>query len=548
MSGTSTILKIGAVGALLVAGFIGYSSFNDNATAVIDADAPIVFHRGNAAEPSSLDPHRASGTWENRIIGDMFLGLYTEDANADAILGAAEAHTVSDDGLVHTFTIRENHLWSDGVPVTAHDFVYGLQRIMDPLMAAQYASILYVIQNGQEVNEGAEGYSPGDLGVVAVDDRTLEIHLTRPVPFLPQLLTHYTTFPVPMHLVEAMPDTWARAGTMVTNGPYVLTEWVPNDHITVVKNEMFYEVDMLAIDEIIYYPTDDSSTALRRFRAGELDMNSDFPSQQFDWLKENLPEETHVFPYINTSYIAINNISPPFDDIRIRQALAMAIDRDILAYQVYRTGQTPAYTLVPPLMPNYTPPRSFFEDWPMEERIARAQELMTEAGYSAENPLQFVYRYRDSIDNRRAAVAVAGFWSVIYAEADLINTEVATHYDDLRAGNFEVGDAGWVADYADAENYLFLIDSHSGQLNYGNYNNPEYDALLLLASQTVDLGERAAILAQAEAIILNELPLIPTVYGVSKALVGQHVQGYVDNVLDIHRTRYISLDEEQRTS
>ena len=184
----------------------------------------------------------------------------------------------------------------------------------------------------------------------------------------------------------------------------------------------------------------------------------------------------------------------------------------------------------------------------MEERIARAQELMTEAGYSAENPLQFVYRYRDSIDNRRAAVAVAGFWSVIYAEADLINTEVATHYDDLRAGNFEVGDAGWVADYADAENYLFLIDSHSGQLNYGNYNNPEYDALLLLASQTVDLEERAAILAQAEAIILNELPLIPTVYGVSKALVGQHVQGYVDNVLDIHRTRYISLDEEQRTS
>ena len=538
----SSMFKVLAVLAIGAAGFFAYSSFNKGATATDeDAASVVTLHRGNSAEPSSLDPHSASGTWENRIIGDMFVGLYTEDAAANAILGAAESHSVSDDGLIHTFIIREGHQWSDGVPVTAHDFVFALQRIMDPITAAQYASILYPIENSQDVNEARMPTS--ELGVVAVDDRTLEIHLNRPAPYLPQLLTHYTTFPVPAHVVQANPDNWSRAGIMVSNGPYVLTEWIPNDHITVVKNDLFYDADNVAIDEVIYYPTDDAAAALRRFRAGEIDLNTDFPSQRYQWLQENLNAETHVSPFITTSYIAVNTISPPFDDIRIRQALAMAIDRDILAYQVMRTGQTPAYTLVPPLMPNYTPPQAFFAEWTMEERIARGRELMIEAGYGPDNPLEFTYRYRESIDNRRMAVATSGFWREIYVEADIVNTEVATHYNDLRAGNFELGDAGWVADYADAENYLFLVDSNSGQLNYGNYNNPEYDALLYQASQTAGLEERAAILAQAEAIILYDLPLLPTIYGVSKNIVGQHVIGWVDNPLDIHRTRFLSLDE-----
>jgi len=542
---SSRLMTFGIIGAVILAIVFAFSFSGDDVTAQ-NEEGLMTLQRGNSNEPSSLDPHRASGTWENNIIGDMFVGLYTEDAEANPILGAAESHTVSEDGLTHTFIIREGHVWSDGKPVTAYDFEFALRRILNPAMAAEYAAILYIIDNAAEINSGALT-DVAQLGVHALNARTLEINLTRPAPFLPQLLTHYTTFAVPMHAVEEFGDQWTRPENFVSNGAYVLENWIPNDHITVVKNPLFFDADNVAIDRVNFYATDDASSALRRFRAGELDSNSDFPSQQYEWLQENMPAETRTFPYIATSYIAVNTIRPPFDDIRIRRALAMAIDRDTIAYEILKVGQTPAYTLVPPLIPNYTPPEADFASDTLEERIEAAKALMRDAGYGPDNLLQFVYRYRESVDNRRAAVAVARFWTEIYVDVDLVNTETATHYDDMRAGNFALGDAGWVADYADPENYLFLVDSNSGQLNYGNYSNPEYDALLAQASQTSDLLERAEILASAERIIMHDMPLIPTTYGVSKALVGQQVVGWVDNALNIHRTRYMTIDESQRT-
>jgi len=540
----SRFLTFGILGAIAIALVVTFSLSGRDVTAQNETDI-VTLNRGNSAEPSSLDPHRASGTWENNIIGDMLVGLYTEDVDANPILGAAEAHTVSEDGLVHTFIMREGHVWSDGEPVTAYDFEFALRRILDPAMAAEYAAILYVFENAQEINIGQiDDFT--QLGVHALDARTLEFRLNRPAPFLPQMLTHYTTFPVPQHAIEEHGDQWARPGNIVTNGPYILEDWVPNDHITVVKNPLFFDAENVEIDVVHYYPTDDSSTALRRFRAGELDLNTDFPAQQYVWLQDNMAEETHTYPYIATSYIAVNTIREPFDDVRIRRALAMAINRDTIAYEILKTGQTPAFTLVPPLIPNYTAPEADFSDRSQEDRIRMAQELMREAGYGPDNVLEFVYRYRESVENRRSAIAVRNFWSEIYVDVDIVNTETATHYDDLRSGNFDLGDAGWVADYADPENYLFLVDSNSGQLNYGNYHNPEYDALLAQAQQTADLEERAQILADAERIIMYELPLIPTTYGVSKALVGRQVIGWNDNPLNIHRTRFISIDESRR--
>jgi len=540
----SRLLTFGIIGAVLVALFLAFNFSGPDVTAQGE-DGIVTLNRGNSAEPSSLDPHRASGTWENNIIGDMFVGLYTEDETGSPVLGAAESHSVSEDGLTHTFIMREGAVWSDGEPVTAYDFEYAFRRILDPNMAAEYAAILYLIDNAEAINSAQET-DLTQLGVHALDARTLEIDLNRPAPFLPWLLTHYTTFPVPMHAVEEFGDQWARPGNFVSNGAYTLESWIPNDHITVVKNPLFYDADNVAIDQVNYYPTDDASSALRRFRAGELDLNTDFPSQQIDWLRENMPDDVRVAPYIATSYIAVNTVRPPFDDVRIRRALAMAIDRDTIAYEILKVGQTPAYTLVPPLIPNYTPPQADFASLTQQERISAAQELMREAGYGPDNMLQFVYRYRESIDNRRVAVAISRFWSEIYVDVDLVNTETATHYDDLRTGNFDLGDAGWVADFPDAENYLFLVDSNSGQLNYGSYSNPAYDALLAQAAQTADLEERAAILAQAEAIIMYDMPLIPTTYGVSKAIVAPQVQGWVDNPVNIHRTRFMSIDESLR--
>ncbi len=543
----SRIMTAAAVAALLVAGFVGFGFMNRDASAQSDAmgEGLVVLHRGNGAEPSSLDPHKAAGTWENNIIGDLFLGLYTEAPDGSPILGAAEAHEISEDGLTHTFTIREGLVWSDGEPVTAFDFEFSLKRIINPETAARYASLLYPIENAADINGGINP-NLDELGVRAVDARTFEITLNRPAAFLPWLLTHYTTFALPQHVIERYGDAWTRPENMVTNGAYTLAEWTPNDHITTVANPLFYDAANVAIDQVIFYPTDDESAALRRFRAGELDMNTGFPSQQYEWLQKNMPEEMHVADYIGTSYLSINTERPPFDDVRIRQALALAIDRDIIAYQILKTGETPAYTLVPPLIPNYTPPQAFFADWDRNRRITEAKRLMREVGYSPENRLRFEYRYRESVDNRRIAVAIGRFWRKIYVDVDLINTEPAVHYRDLEVGNYSVGDAGWIADYPDAENYLFLLDSSSGLLNYGNYANAEYDALLALAQETVDATDRATILAQAEAIIMDEMPLIPIIYLVSRSLVGQQVVGYVDNPVHIHRTRWMSIDESRR--
>ncbi len=551
MSMASRLITFGAAAALIAVGFIGFSAINEDVTAQSGDGGPVVLHRGNGTEPSSLDPHKAAGTWENNIIGDMMLGLYTDDIEGGPILGAAEDHQISDNGLVHTFTIREGLVWSDGVPVTADDFVFAYRRIINPLTAARYASLLYLIENAQEINGGANP-NLDDLGVRAIDDRTFELTLNRPAAFLPALLTHYTTFALPQHTIEEYGDAWTRPANIVTNGAYILSEWLPNDHITLVKNPLFYDADNVTVDEVFFYPTDDSTSALRRFRAGEIDLNTDFPIQQYQWLQDNMPAELRIAPYIATSYLAVNmreeiNGRPnPLLDVRVRQALALAIDRVIIAEQILGTGQIPAFTLVPPEMPNYTPPQAYFADWTQDQRDARAIELMREAGYGPDNRLELQFRYRESIDNRRIAVAMGGFWNDIYVDASLINTESAIHYRDMEQGNFEVGGAGWIADYPDPENYLFLLDSNSGLLNYGEYVNLEFDALLAQAQAMTDAEARAQVLAQAEAILIADMPLIPTIYGVSRGLVGQHVVGYEDNLVNIHRTRYITIDESLR--
>ncbi len=544
------LTAIAVVVIVAIVAVIGFSSVNEDVTAQDAEGGPVVLHRGNGSEPSSLDPHRASGTWENWIIGDMFLGLYTEGPDGRPIFGAAVSHDVSEDGLVHTFGLREGAAWSDGVPVTAQDFVFGLQRIADPATAARYAFITYIVENSQAINAGE--MDPSTMGARAIDDLTLEITLTRPAPFLPWLLTHYTMFAVPQHVIEEHGDEWTRAGNIVSNGAYMLSDWVPNDHIAAVKNPYFYDAENVAIDEIIYYPTEDESAALRRFRAGELDLNTGFPSQQYTWLQENMPEETRVYPYFSTAYVLFNMEREIFQDVRVREALALAARREVITGIILNNGQVPTYSLNPPMMPDYTPPELSFaidgEVTPevVNARIERAQDLMREAGYGPDNPLQFTYRYMEGVDARRVAVALSGWWAEIYAEVSIVNTEPAVHYRDLQTRNYDMGSAGWIADYPDPENYLLLFHSDSGALNYSGYDSEEYESLLNQAQMTSDGAERGRLYAAAEEVLLRDMPFIPTFNSVSKTLVGQHVVGYEDNGVHIHRTRWMSIDESKR--
>ena len=493
--------------------------------------------RGNGAEPDTIDPHKASGNWENNIIGDMFIGLLTDAADASALPGAAESFTVSPDGLVYTFKLRD-HVWSDGEPVTAHDFVYSFRRVADPRTAAQYATILYPLKNMQPATEGR--VKPERIGARAVDDRTLELTFEYQVPYIHELLTHYTTFAVPRHVVERYGEAWTRAEHMVSNGAFMLRSWVPNDHIHLVKNPRFFGASDVGIDNVLFYPTQDSSAALKRFRSGEFDVVTDsVPPQHIRWLQQNLPHEIQLSPYILSQYAQFNMRKKPFDDIRVRTALSLAINREILAAKVMRAGEQPNYALVPPGMPGYRPAELSFRHQPMAQRLERARALLSQAGYGPGNPLSFDLNISGATESHFAGVALQGMWNDIGVKARMAPYESAIHYAMLRKRDFEVTWAGWIADYRDAKNYLMLFQSGTTDLNYGDYANPKFDALVARSDNEHDPARREDLLRAAEQIVLDDAAIAPGYLGVARNLVSPQVRGFVPSYVNINRSRFL---------
>ena len=516
------------------------------AFAVLPAGAaePVVFRRGNDAEPSTLDPHRAGSTWENNIIGDMFLGLTTEDIDGNPIPGAAESWTTSPDSLVWTFKLRPGLKWSDGEPLKASDFVFGIHRVLDPKTAARYAFILYVIKNAEAANGGK---LPLDqVGVRALDDRTVEITVEGPTPFLPGLLTHYTAFPIPEHIYKKYGEDWVKPGNMVTNGAYVLTAWNANDYVKVIKNPLFYDAANVAIDEIDYFPFDNDATALARYRAGEIDANlgrGAFPIRQYDWVKENLPEQSHVVAKLAIEYLALNIRHSPFNDARVRRAISLCLDRKILTDKVMMDGSLPAYSFVPPGIANYhAEPRATYADQPMEQRRAEAKGLLADAGYSESKPLVFEYKHMATAVGRRSAIAESAMLKQCGITVHLFANEPKIHYAEVQAFDFQMAWGGWVADYNDPQNFLFLLDSRSGAYNYSGYHNPAFERLMDEAKVTLDIESRAGLLAKAEQMALDEDAIVPLDFGTDRVLVAPYVKGYKDNPANVHRTRWMRIE------
>jgi oligopeptide transport system substrate-binding protein len=510
----------------------------------VDENA-VVLHRGNSAEPLTLDPHKASGTWENNVIGDMFIGLFTDDANAAPIPGMAESWSVSEDGLTWTFVLREA-VWSDGVPVTAGDFEYAFQRILNPATLAQYSSLLYPIENAQAVNSGE---MPLDaVGVEALDERTLEIRLENPAPYLPGLLTHYTTFPVPRHVVEEHGDQWIQPENIAVNGAYELVQWSTNNFVHVQRNPLFYDNENVCIDEVFYYPTVDAAAGVRRVQNGELHLNNEFPGQHIDRLRREMEEYVRVHPYMGTVYFSLNNDFEPFSDARVRNALGMAINREFLAEEIYRDGRSAAYSLVPPNVANYAGGvQAEWASWSMEQRQDRARELLIEAGYGPDNPLEFEYAHRSTGDNPRIAPVVQQDWDSIadWVNVSIVQIETQIHYENLRSADYQSGDGGWIADYNDPYNFLFLAEERSIPMNYSRYRNPEYDDLVTRANQELDMEIRASMMAEAEQMMVDDMPIIPIVFYVNRAVVSPEVTGWEDNIVHIHRTRFMCLQDEE---
>lgn len=505
--------------------------------------APDYIVRGNGLEIQSLDPHYIQGQWEAFVVGDALIGLTTDGPDGEPIPGAALSWETSADGLTWTFHMRP-HVWSDGQPVTAHDFVFAWQRILDPKRAAPYAYYLWLIKNARAISEGK--LPPSALGIVAKDDSTLVVTLEHPAPYMLEYLLHQATFPVPRHVVLAKGNAWAKPGNYVANGPYVPTEWVANDHITLVKNPLFYDAKNVRIKTVIYKPTTDTMAALKALRAGEIDTQYLVPAQEIHWMRENIPHALQLRPTLAVAYLVLNVQRKPFQDIRMRKAIALVIDRETISGKILRLGEPAAYHLVPPGVANYPGgAHVFFENWPYDRRLAEARRLMAAMGYDADHHFHTTYDSTTTPDSRRTAATLQAMLRRIYIDVDIITSDGQVYYPKLQSNQFDIGGASWFGDFNDAGTFLDLLRTGSGN-NYGRYSNPRYDALLNEADQTPDLKKRGELLAQAEQIMLDDFPISPTRFLFTQDIVEPYVKGWIPNIRDFNRSRWLWIDPKAK--
>lgn len=407
---------------------------------------------------------------------------------------------------------------------------------------AEYASILYPIKNAEKVNSGE--LPPDQVGVRALDDLTLEIQLEHPAPYLPEMLMHYTSYPVPKHIVERYGDDWVQPDHIAVNGAFKLVKWWSNYIVHLQRNPAFFDAENVAMENLYFYPSNDVSAAARKVMSGEAGWSTRFPSNQVDELRRALPGFVRVAPYLTCNYFSFNMTRPPFNDMRVRQALSMAYDRDWVANNIYRTGEQAAYKFVPPGIANYPGTARYrWADQPIEQRREEARRLLQEAGFGPNNPLRFEFSHRNTSDNPRVAVIVQSNWREIapWVTVELRGVETQVHYANLRAKNFDVGDGGWIADYNDAKIYLYLLETRTGYQNYPGYSNPEYDRLVHQSDFEMDAARRGEIMSAAEQLALDEAPICMSVFINSSNLVHPDLTGYEDNLGDYHRARWFGI-------
>lgn len=511
-----------------------------SAALISSAYAETVYNRGNNADPETLDPHKTSTVQEAHILWDMLEGLVAYDTKANVIPGVAEKWDISEDGKTYTFHLRKTAKWSNGDPVTAEDFVYSYRRILDPATGAKYANLLFPILNAEEAINGTKKLE--EIGVRATDEHTLEIQLKEATPYFIALLTHQTSFPVHRKSVEKYGTDFVKPGNYVSNGAFQLTENVPNSRVKLTKNPHFHDAKNVQIDVVNYIPTPDFSAGLRRYQAGEIDTMDELPADQIKSIKETYGDQLRLGPYLGVYSLVINSSKAPFTDVRIREALSLAIDREYIAESIFSETMVPAYSFVPPGIENYTSAEASFKDDLMLDREDKAKELLKEAGYGpGQKPLKIEIRYNTTDNNRNTVVAVGDMWKKLGIETTFLNSDSKTHFAHLRdGGDFDVARYGWIADYADPQNFLFLLESTNIGFNYGKYNSPEYDRLLKEAGAEMDAKKRFDLLHQAEALFMKDIPWIPLVYYGNMKLISPKITGYNQNLRGVYPSRFLT--------
>ncbi|UEM20136.1 peptide ABC transporter substrate-binding protein [Skermanella mucosa] len=512
------------------------------ATTSASLHAEVVLKRGNGAEPESLDPAISTGVPESFIQMDIFEGLVHPGPDGTLRPGVAESWEISDDGLTYTFKLRPDAVWSDGTPLTAGDFVYSWSRMVDPATASNYAFILWPITNAERITKGE--VPKEQIGAQAVDDRTLKVTLRSPTPYFLQMLMHHSAYPVPKQAIEKFGREWTRPGNIVSNGAYMIQEWVPQGHIKAVKNPRFRDAAEVGIDTVFYYPVEEYGTELKQFRAGELHTTYDVPQEQIPMLEKDMAGQFRNSPYFGTYYYGINVTREPFkSNVRLRHALAMALDRDILVKQITKGGEIPAYGWVPPGVPGYEQQQVEWAGTDQKARVAEAKKILAEAGFDKGNPLKVELLYNTNDNHKKIAIAVAGMWKQFLGiETTLRNEEWKVYLESRNKKQFEVMRAAWIGDYVDPYSFLELLRGDIGEQNPAGYANPEYDATADKATAETDPAARFGLLAEAERMVLADMPIIPIYFYSQQHMVSDKVKGWQDNLMDWHPTRYLSLE------
>lgn len=510
------------------------------------ANATTQLERGNGPEPSTLDAHRCQEVACGNVLRDLYEGLVSEDAAGRLIPGTAERWEVSADGRTWTFHLRPGLRWSNGEGLDASAIVASFRRAFSPTTAAPFAEHFDAVLNATDVQAGRR--PPSALGIDAPDARTVRIRTTRQIA-LPALLTLPIAFPVYLPAVQRYGDQHTRPGRLVGNGAYRLVAWTPQAHVALEKNPRFHAAATVAYPRVRFHVTEDAAAELQRFAAGDLNLTETVPPQPLDRLRARFGEQLRISPYLGAFWIGLNLTRPPFGggtptDARrarlLREALSLAVDRDKLTRYITGFGETPAYGIVPPGVPGYTPAALSWADWPQARREARARALLRAAGYDMTSAPEIELRYNTSTPHRRMALAVAAMWrQTLGVRVRLRNEEWKVFVQNRRQRAItQAFRGGWIGDVADARNFLAAF-AGEGPLNWTGYREPRYADAFARADAARTDAVRNAWLRAAEARLLNDHAAIPLYFYTSKHLVSTRVAGFASNPLDRHPTRWL---------
>ena len=479
-------------------------------------------------EFTTADPQMVEDVSGSYFVRDLFEGLMNQDADGNLIPGVATGYTTNEAKDVYTFTLRDNARWSDGNPVTAHDFVYAWRRLADPATASPYSwfADIMALENVGAVMSGES--PPEALGIRALDNHTLEVRLTASLPYFAAMTTHASTFPSPQWTVRTFGDGWTKPGNIVGNGAYVLTEHIPNETATRERNTMYWNNDATIIDKVVTLVINDENTDFTRWEAGETDKGA-VPSGQYPRLKAEYPDEAISFPRLCTYYMTFN-LSPSgpeaFKDVRVRQALSYALDRSVVTDKILQGGQIQAFTFTPGATAGFEVPAVAFGQMSQDQRNVNAKLLMAAAGYGPDNPLKFEYMYNTSEGHKKIAIGAQQMWKeTLGAEATLANQEWKTFLKTRGGQNFDVARGGWCGDYNEASTFLDLMTTPSGY-NDGKFSNAEVDELMTSART---MSDATSNYTRVEEIMANEMPIIPVYHYTGVFMLRNNLKGWPFN-------------------